>query len=247
MGWVLGAAALIVLYGAGSVVGAISQPYGSHAGDLNDWPYSYNGAWSLLANGAVIAIALLLTTVATSWWLRRRHAHVSDGRLAFVLFLTGWIPLAANRPLGGFFGFCVAVALIRYWIGRNDDRLPPRVAAVLVAILGCLVLSYGLLHPLWTADVVSTASAAKTRRFEVTIHNAARAGVTVERIAAEPFPVSPQPGRLHVAAGADGSFVLLVPGHGCGTLRLRVSTRYRLFGLTLREQLPVAVAVGPHC
>jgi hypothetical protein len=248
VGWFLGAAALFLLYGVGRVVGAISQPYGSHPGTLNEWPYGDNGAWSTFANSAVIAIALVLTTVATSWWLRRRHPQVSDGRLAFALLFSGWIPLAVNRPAGGLFGFCLAVVLIRYWIGKHDDRLSLPVAAILVAILGSLVLSYGLLHPLWTVNVVPTASAAKTRRFEMTVHNAARAGVTIDRVSAAPFFVSAEPSRLHLASGADGFVALSLPrGDGCGTLRLGVSTRYRVFGLTLRQQLPVNVPFGPRC
>ncbi len=247
VGWFLGAAALFMLYGVGRVFGAISQPYGSHPGTLNEWPYADNGAWSTFANSAVIAIALVLTTVATSWWLRRRHPQVSDSRLAFALFFTGWIPLAVDHPVGGLFGFCVAVVLIRYWIGKHDDRLSLPVAAILVAILGSLVLSYGLLHPLWTADVVPTASAAKTRRFEVTVHNAARTGVTIDRISTAPSIVSTEPSRLHLASGADGFLVLSLPRGGCGTLRLAVLTRYRVFGLTRRQQLPVNLPLGPHC
>ena len=248
VGWLLGAAALFLLYGVGTVVGAISQPYGSHPGTLNEWPYADDGAWSMFANIAVIAIAVVLTTVATSWWLRRRHAQVSDGRLAIALLFSGWIPLAVNRPAGGLFGLCLAVVLIRYWIGKHDDRLSLPVAAILVAILGSVVLSYGLLHPLWTVDVVPTASAAKTRRFEVTVHNAARTGVMIRRISQAPFFVSTEPSQLHLAPGADGVLVLSMPrGDGCGTLRLWVSTRYRVFGLTLRQQLPVNLALGSRC
>jgi hypothetical protein len=53
VGWFVSAVAIFVLYIAANLVGAISQPYGSHAGVVNEWPYADNGLWSLLANVAV--------------------------------------------------------------------------------------------------------------------------------------------------------------------------------------------------
>jgi heme/copper-type cytochrome/quinol oxidase subunit 3 len=105
VGWLVSAVAIFALYIAAYLVGAISQPYGSHAGVLSEWPYADNGLWSLLANVAVILIALVLATVATSSRLRRKHARVSDRRLAVVLFFTGWIPLRTAGPAGGWLAF----------------------------------------------------------------------------------------------------------------------------------------------
>jgi hypothetical protein len=38
--------------------------------------------------------------------------HFSEGRLALVLFLTGWLPLYGG-PIGGLLGFLVAVWVVR--------------------------------------------------------------------------------------------------------------------------------------
>ena len=244
VGWFLSAVGIFLLYLAAALAGAMYQPYGSQAGDLNQWPYPDNGVWSLFANIAVISIGLVVTTVATSWWLRKRHPRVSDGRLALVLLFAGWIPLAAGGPKGGLFGFLAAVVLIRHWVGRYEDHLTrPKATAALVAVLGSVVLSYGLLHPLWTANVSPTIVAGKHRSVVVEVHNAARTGATIDRIGASAFgPV--RPSRLHLAPGADGEIVLSVPS-GCGTpMTLGIHLRYHVFGLALGETLPARVSLG---
>jgi hypothetical protein len=196
----------------------------------------------------VILLALVLATTATSWWLRRKHTQVSDGRLAVVLLFTGWIPLTQAGPAGGLVGFLVALVLIRHWVARHEDRLARKVAAVLAAVLGSVVLSYGLLHPLWTTSVTPTISAGKQRSVEIHIHNAARVGVTVDRIEAVGLPYGgPRPARLHLAPGADGRLVLTITGTGCGTDVLGIHTRYHVFGLALSETVPAAVRIGHRC
>lgn len=248
VGWFLSAVAIFVLYIAANLVGAISQPYGSHAGVLNEWPYADNGLWSLLANVAVIVLALVLATVAISWRLRRKHARVSDGRLAVVLFFTGWIPLRTAGPAGGLVGFLIALVLVRHWVARHEDRLAPKYAAALVAVLGSVVLSYGLLHPVWTTSVTPTISAGKQRGVEIHVHNAARVGVTVDRVEAPGFPYGgPRPARLHLAPGGDGTMVLSVSGTGCGTDVLGIRTHYHVFGLALSETVPARIRLGPSC
>lgn len=248
IGWFLSAVAILVLYGAAMLVGAISHPYGWHAGVLNEWPYHDNGLWGLLANVAVIVIALVLTTVPTSWWLRRKHTCVSDGRLAVVLFFTGWIPLRTAGPAGGLIGFLIALMLVRHWVARHEDHLAPRYAAVLVAVLATVVLSYGFLHPLWTTSVTPTISAGKQRLVAIHVHNAARVGVTVDRIEAPGFPYGgPRPARLYLAPGGDGTMVLSVSGNGCGTDVLGIRTRYHVFGLALSETVPARIRLGPRC
>jgi hypothetical protein len=213
---------------------------------VNEWPYADNGLWSLLANVAVILIALLLATVATSSWLRRNHARVSDGRLAVALFFTGWIPLRTAGPAGGLVGFLIALVLVRHWVARHEDRLAPKYAAALVAVLGTVALSYGLLHPVWTMSVTPTLPGGKARSVVVGIHNAARVGVTIDRIEA-PLPFGPaRPRRLHLAPGGHGDIMLSVP-HGCGTPLVDIHTRYRIFGLTLSQTLPALVPLGRRC
>lgn len=245
-GWFVSAVGIFVLYIAANLVGAISQPYGSHAGVVNEWPYADNGLWSLLANVAVILIALVVTTVATSWRLRTKHARVSDGRLAVVLFFTGWIPLRAAGPVGGLVGFLVALVLVRHWVARHEDRLAPKYAAALVAVLGTVVLSYGLLHPVWTMSVEPTLPGGKARSVVVGIHNAARVGVTIDRIEA-PLPFGPaHPPRLHLAPGGTKDIMLSIP-HGCGTPVVSVRAHYRVFGLALSETVPAQIPLGSSC
>jgi hypothetical protein len=249
VGWFVSAVAIFVLYIGANLVGAISQPYGSHAGVVNEWPYADNGLWSLLANFAVTLIALVLATVATSWLLRRKHGRVSDLRLAVLLLFTGWVPLTTAGPAGGLVGFLIALVLVRHWVARHEDHLAPKYAAVLVAVLGTVVLSYGLLHPLWTTSVTPAISVGKQRGVEIHVHNAARVGVTVDHVEAPGFPYGgPRPARLHLAAGGDGTMVLsLSSGNGCGTDHLGIRTHYHVFGLALSQTVPALVRIGPSC
>lgn len=245
-GWFVSAVAILGLYIAANLVGAISQPYGSHAGVVNEWPYADNGLWSLLANVAVILIALVLATVATSWRLRRKHTPVSDGRLAVVLFFAGWIPLRSAGPAGGLVGFLIALVLVRHWVARHEDRVAPKYAAALVAVLGTVVMSYGLLHPVWTMSVDPTLPGGKARSVVVGIHNAARVGVTIDRIDA-PLPFGPaRPARLHLSPGGTKDIMLSVP-HGCGTPVVSIRAHYQIFGLALSETVPAQVPLGRRC
>ena len=246
VGWLVSAVAIFVLYLAADLVGVISQPYGSHAGVVNEWPYADNGLWSLLANIAVILIGLVLATVAISWRLRTKQARVSDGRLAVVLLLTGWVPLRAAGPAGGLVGFLIALVLIRYWVARREDRVAPRFAAAPLAVLGAVVVSYGSLHPLWTMSVTPTLPGGKARSVVVGIHDAARVGVTIDRIDA-PLPFGPaRPTRLNLAAGGTRDIMLSIP-HGCGTPVVDIHVRYHIFGLALSETLPAKVPLGRRC
>jgi hypothetical protein len=249
VGWFLAAVALFVLDLAATLVGAIAHPYGWQAGVVNEWPYPSNGDWSFLANVAVLGIALTLATVATSWWLRRKQSRVSDGRLAVVLLVAGWIPLATSRPTGGLAGFLIALVLVRYWVSRHEDRLAPAKATALLAVLGAVALSYGLLHPLWTASVFQPTARGKQRTVQIFVHNASRAGVTVDRIhESAPFGGPVRPARLRLAPGADGAIVLSVPRGGCGTGLFDIHTHYHVFGLALSQTLPARITLGrPSC
>jgi hypothetical protein len=254
VGWFVSAVAILLIYIAATLVGAISQPYAAwHAGALNEWPYADNGPWSFFANVAVVLIALVLATVATSWRLRRKHAHVSDGRLAVVLLFAGWIPLRAAGPTGGLVGFLVALVLVRHWVARHEDHLAPKYAAVLVAVLGIVVVSYGLLHPLWTASVDQNISFGKQRLAGINVHNAARVGVTIDRIevpGGSGFPYGrPRPARLHLGPGDDGTIGLpIAPAvGGCGTDVLGIHAHYHVFGLALSETLPARIRLGRSC
>ena len=249
MGWLSAAVALLVLYLAASFVGAISRPYdyGWPHRALNEWPYADNGTWSFFANLAVLSIGLVLATVATSWWLRRTHHHVSDGRLAVVLFIVGGVPLVVARPWLGLFGFLIALVLVRRWACRHEGRIAPRRAAVLVAALATVVVSYGLLHPVWTTGAAPTASVGRYCSIAVNVHNAARVGVTIDRIDATSFTLSPaRPTRLHLAPQANGDIVVRYLG-GSGTGVFDITTHYHVFGLPLDETVPFRVQLRNNC
>jgi hypothetical protein len=245
VGWIVSGVAVLVLYSAASAVGAISQPYAWHVGALSDWPYAENGLWGLFANIAVILVALVLTTVATSWRLRQKHTPVSDWRLAVVLFFTGWLPVRTAGPVGGFVGFVLALVLVRHWVARHEDRLAPGTAAALVAVLGAVVVSYGLLHPLWTNGVFPTATGGKRHSALVDVRNVARVGVTVDHIQAPPGFNPARPARLRLAPGGHGLFALSI--RGCAEGLFDVHARYHVLGLSLRETLPVRVRLGRGC
>lgn len=264
-GWIVAAAATGVLYLIADSVGAISRTYPSYSGAvngwatpdsgiaINEWPYPDNGLWSLLANVAVVLLVLALTTVATSWWMRRSYDRFSEGRLALVLLLTGWLPLEAGGPLGGFFGFLVAVLLVRYWVARHQEHLPNRIAIILVAALAGVVAVYGVLHPLWTVDVEPSGTA-HARTATIVINNAAQVPVRVDG-----FKVTPPsgfkllPGRLNglhrafrFPARSERYLVLSLP-QGCGTPVLRINVRYHVFGLPLSQAVPARVSLGRNC
>jgi hypothetical protein len=122
-GWIVAGLALWVLYFVGSIVGVIGRAYaypgarprgqsvfGARA--VNDWPFPDSGLWTLLANVAVVALVLVLATVATAWSMRGACDHFSEGRLALVLLLTGWLPLYGG-PIGGLLESLVAVWVVR--------------------------------------------------------------------------------------------------------------------------------------
>jgi hypothetical protein len=267
VGWIVAATATGVLYLLAESVGAISRTYPSlndwatsNTGiAINEWPYPDNGLWSALTNVAVVVLVVVLTTVATSWWMRRSYARFSEGRLSLILLLTGWFPIKAGGPLGGFFGFLVAVVLIRYWVARHDDHLPNRTAIILVAALAGEIAVYGVLHPLWTVDVVPTGTA-HAKAATIVIHNAGRVPVKVDGFnVTPPFEIAqadgfvPVPGRLNAPhrafrfpARSERFFVLSLP-QGCGTLWQKIKVRYHVFGLPLSQAVPARVSLGRNC
>jgi hypothetical protein len=141
-GWIVAGAATLFLYLAADGLGAIAhrnaypgaapndRSFGVNRVSLNDWAYPASGPWTLFANVAVVALVLVLTTLATAWWMRRSYEHISEGRLGLVLLLTGWLPVYAGGPIGGLLGFLVAVWLVRVWVTRAQDRLPTRTTII---------------------------------------------------------------------------------------------------------------------
>jgi hypothetical protein len=265
-GWIIAGFATLGLYLAATFAGAIGHP-SSHALDslrpvreraLNDWPYPSNGLWSLLANIAVVLLVLVLTTKATSWWLRGSYQHFSDLRLALVLVFTGWLPLNLGGPVGGLFGFLVAVLLIRGWVPKRQDQLSKLAATGTVAGLAAFILVYGLLHPLWTVDVEGS-SARGAHTALIVIHNVARVPVEVEGYTIDPPLPQPSqgfslsPGRLgHLQhaflfpARTDRSLTQTLP-QGCGTIPLAIHVRYHVFGLPLSQTVPASARIGRDC
>jgi hypothetical protein len=103
VGWIVAAAATLLLYMGTDGLGAIAHGYsypgatpywssGVNQVSLNDGPYPDSGLWTLFANVTVVALVLVLTTVATALWMRRSYEYFSEGRLALVLLMTGWLP-----------------------------------------------------------------------------------------------------------------------------------------------------------
>lgn len=268
VGWIVAATATGVLFLIADSVGAISRtspPLNNWATPdngvaINGWPYPDNGLWSLLTNLAVVLLVLVLTTVATSWWMRRSYDRLSESRLALVLLLTGWLPLKAGGPVGGFFGFLVAVVLIRYWVARHQDHLPSRTAFILVAALAGATAVYGVLHPVWTVDVLPSGTA-HARTATIVIHNAGRVPVRVDGYQVPPwFGIAqshgfrPFPRRLNAShrafrfpARSERFFVLSLPQGGCGTFMQKINIRYHVFGLPLSQAVPARVSLGRNC
>lgn len=251
VGWILAGTAAVLLYLGAALVGAIGQssaldgsPDG-HGLALNDWPYPDNGWWSLFANIAVVGLVLMLTTKATSWWMRRSYDRVSDERLALVLLLTGWLPLRFGGPIGGFFGFLVAVGLARYWVAGAEYRLPTRTAAAMIAGLGAFAAVYGLLHPLWAVDVIPP-GATRPGTTTIVVHNAALVPVKVERVSVRPHlgRVEGAASPFSVPARSDRLLVQRLPHEGCGALVVGVHVRYHVFGLPLGQKVPAYVSLG---
>lgn len=265
VGWLVAGVATLALYVAAASLGAIANgyaypsaapndwTYGVNRVSLSDWPYPDSGLWTLFANVAVVALVLVLTTVATAWWMRRSHEHFSEGRLALVLLLTGWLPVAGG-PAGGLFGFLVAVLLVRVWVTRAQDRLPTRTAIITVAVLALVAGTYGLLHPFWTMDVEPY----RANTAIVVINNAAHVPVRVDGFTVSPsapsfradgFKLNPSGNALRAFRFPPRSERYLIQPlpQGCGTLRLGIHVRYHVFGLPLTQTVPAFAKLGGEC
>lgn len=267
VGWIVAGAATLALYLAAAGLGAIAHGYaypGATPGDwsvavnrvsLNDWPYPDSGLWTLFANVAVVALVLVLTTVATAWWMRRSYEKFSEGRLALVLLLTGWLPIYSGGPVGGLLGFLVAVWVVRVWVTRDQDRLPTRTTIITVAVLAAVAAVYGLLHPFWTMDVEPY----RANTAMVVINNAAQVPVRVDGFTVSPaassfrqadgFKLTPL-GAAHRAfrfPPRSDRFLIQPLPQGCGTFRLSIHVRYHIFGLPLTQTVPAFASLGHHC
>jgi hypothetical protein len=267
VGWIVAGAATAAFYLAAAGLGAIAHGYaypGATPGDwsvgvnrvsLNDWPYPDSGLWTLFANVAVVGLVLVLTTVATAWWMRSSYEHFSEGRLALVLLLIGWLPIYTGGPVGGLLGFLVAVWLVRVWVTRDQDRLPTRIMIITVAVLAAVAAVYGLLHPFWTMDVEPY----RANTALVVINNAAQVPVRVDGFTVSPsapsfrqtdgFKLTPL-GAAHrtfrFPPRSDRYLIQALP-QGCGTVRLSIHVRYHIFGLPLSQTVPAFASLGHHC
>lgn len=248
VGWVAAAVVAGALYIAGVLAGVIgSNARFADRGVLNEWPYPDNGWWSFAANLAVVLLVLLIATITTAVILRRAFARFSEARLALVLLFTGWLPFVTARPVGGIFGLLLAVVLVRVWVGRTDDHLPGRAAFTCCAALAAVVVSYGLLHPLWTSDAFASATPSGSK-LKIVVHNGARVPVTVERLDGGPLFAPPTSRRLvRIAAGADGLFELNWAPRACANVLLNLRVRYRIFGITLSGPLRARPLGAPRC
>jgi hypothetical protein len=265
VGWIVGGLAILSLYLAAEAVGAIGRSYAypgaspdgpSFLGvrSPSDWPFPDSGLWTVFANVAVIALVLVLATLATAWWLRSAYDHFSEGRLALVLLLTGWLPLYAG-PVGGLLGFLFTVWLVRVWVTGAKDRLPARPTIITVAVLAAVAGIYGLFHPFWTANVASF----RPRTATIVIHNAAHVPVRVDGYTVTPIPSASRPAggftttflgggrRTFRFAPRSDRFLNQPLPQGCGTVRLSVHLRYHIFGVPMTETVPAFAKLGHPC
>ncbi len=180
----------------------------------------------------------------------RTHEHVSDGRLAVLLVLTGGIPLVISHHDhhgAGLLGFILAVVFVRRWVVRHEGRWALAPAAAILAVLCAVVVSYGALHPLWTASAYSTGHTGRYCTVAVDIRNAARVGVTIDEISATSLTLSPvRPAQLHLAPRADQVIVVRYLG-GSGSGVFDVNAHYHVFGLALSETLPFRLQLQNNC
>jgi hypothetical protein len=259
-GWLLAAACLVGLYGAGWLFGLMGANSSGHPprGALNEWPFPDNGWWSLAANAATILLALVLVTVTTAWRLRGSFDAVAEDRLAVLLLFTGGVPLVVPWRPGLLAGFMVAVWLVRRWVVRASFRASRRVLLGASVFLMLTVASYGLLHPVWVESAVVMPSPASTngRVLVVSLHNVSRLPLTIERVsggalfsgavAGWPWQSRPVEG-LRVGPGATQTFTLKMASGGCATVVPDAAIHYRVFGFTLAAPLWIALSGLPRC
>jgi len=114
-------------------------------------------------------------------------------------------------------------------------------------VLCAVVVSYGLLHPLWTATAYSTGDAGRYCAVAVNLHNAARVDVAIDKIGATSLTLSPvRPAQLHLAAKADHVIVVRYLG-GSGSGVFDLNAHYHVFGLALSETVPFRIQLQNNC
>ena len=234
--WAVAAVALFSMYAVALAAGVFAPGAGATRGSLNEWPFPADGWWALATDASAVLLALLVVTAAVAWRLRTSFEAVSEPRLALVLLFTGGLPLVAPLRWAAF-GFVVVVLLGRTWISRQDERVPPRSAAIVASGLALVIVSYGLLHPVWIASARTVERQTNGRSVELVLQNASRLPITIETV--DPGPIGGRViGReVRVAPGAAATFFVEPPPGGCATVLPATRVHYRLAGLTLSSQL----------
>jgi hypothetical protein len=126
-----------------------------HPGLLLQWPFAFDGVWSVFTDVTLLALlaaagAPVIARVVGAVAQRR----VSVRRTAFILLVTGGVPLAWSHGVvpGPLLSYLAAAAAIRGWaIDREERPLRRRTWIVIAAVAVALVASacaYAALHPL---------------------------------------------------------------------------------------------------
>ncbi|MDQ2983753.1 MAG: hypothetical protein M3R70_07490 [Actinomycetota bacterium] len=245
LGWIAAAAAVLVLAIAGTLLGVVDPSVSVWRSGVLDMPFQHDGTWSVFADLSALALVLLVATVATAWIVRDRLGPLSERRLAAVLLLTGWMPLAAHPQLGGVLGFILAIWLVRRYVLGSDDRLHRRIVFLASVGFALIVASYGLLHPLSV-----TYAGEGERSVLLTLTNRGHSGVVVERLAPGPIGGRPTRGlsweqralpgtRL---AGGDSTLVTIRFSKGsCVNALPDMRVGYRVFGHVLTAPARVKI------
>lgn len=210
---------------------------------LFEWPFAFDGAWSLLSDLTILALlALAGGQVIARVLVPFLERPVSRRRTAAVLFLAGGVPLAWSHGAlpGPLLAFLASAAGIRAWaVGRADAPLPRGALSAVVAAAVALLLSaaaYGALHPLRTSGSVGPGPGlvlASDSPFAVTVTGIRPAFFT------GPFGFAPP--RVRLPSRQDVPVYLHRACHsvrGSATIDA-VAVTFRVLGHTERQVLPL--------
>jgi hypothetical protein len=126
-----------------------------HPGLLLEWPFPFNGAWSVFTDVTLLALLAAAGAPVIAYVVGRIAARpVSVRRTALILLLTGGVPLAWSHGIvpGPLLSYVAAAAAIRRWAVDQEERPFGRKSwiALGAATLALVTAAgaYAALHPL---------------------------------------------------------------------------------------------------